>query len=181
MRFRLSTILLVAAIFCVLIAWYANDNAGRNDIVNVWHYPNVDAQGSGYWDTFTVNNDGTFTKLQSYRGHSELFKGTYKTYPNGVVQFYVESKDFDLHGRNKPETYPIGKSFRCRCAIDDTENLLVHQIDGELGTFGGSQPAECNIVWKCYSSTGAIEKHRKERLETFEAFFKQTKGDRNRQ
>ena len=173
MRFRLSTILLVALCLCILLAWHNDRNTKRNDLANVWVYPNVDTQGSGYWDTFTINADGTFTKEQSYRGHSELFTGTYSVQPNGIVEFWVETKAYDLHGRNQPETYQIGKSYRCRCAVDSSENLIIREVHGETAKRGFSQPSDCDIIWESYSSKHALKQHHAERLANFNALMKQ--------
>ena len=175
MRFRLSTILLIATCLCILLAWKFDRMEEPNRLVNVWIFPNIDVQGSGYWETFEISADGTFSKRQSYRGHSELFKGTYTIGSNGIVNFFVDTKDYDLHGRNQPQQYIVWKSFQCRCAVDASDNLVIHPIDGDYGSIGEGGPADCNVIWKCYSSETALDKHRKQQFETFEEFMRQAR------
>ena len=142
--------------------------------MNVWIYPNIDVQGSGCWETFKISANGTFSKRQSYRCHSELYKGTYTIGANGIVHFFVDTKDYDLHGRNQPQQYFVGKSFRCRCAVDAFDNLVIHPIDGDYGSIVGEGGREdCNVIWNCYSSETAIDKHSKQQLETFKEFMRQ--------
>jgi len=107
--------------------------------------------GSGYWDTLTVSADGTFTKHQQFRGHSELYRGAYTRNQHGLYLFHVVEKEYDGGGEDNPETFVVNKTLYCRFATDDAGNLLVHEIHGDP-ELRFAAPDECNVIWKCYSS-----------------------------
>lgn len=170
-RFRLVTLMLLVAVASIFFAWalhYRNRVAFAGD----WYYPTPDEHRSGYWETLTIRQDGTFTKLERGRIGQDSYSGTYSVADNGVVTFHVTQKLYDPgHIPLAVETYAVDKSYRCRVAIDAHGNLIVVCLDPDFGAAGDVRigyPWSCDLAWHWYSPLS----HEKQS----EAFMEQLNG-----
>ncbi len=129
----------------------------RENICGVWYYPTPDVSLSGYWETLTIRADGTFTKFQQYRMFSETYEGVYSTGDDGTVSFHVNRRINDNNNTaTSIESHDIEKTYRCRCAVDATGNLIVVTLNREIPPESGVRvgwPDDCFLNWHCYTQT----------------------------
>ena len=176
MRFRLSTFLLTVTIIAILFAWYVDHHSSQNDINGTWYYPTPEEQVGGYWETLTINEDGTFSKFQQYRTFNETFTGSYSIQPNGIVNFLIEEKMSNA-GPKAGESYTIGKTYSCRCAVESKQNLIICHIGHDFGADSGVRmPGDCFVEWYCYSSLSHDEQG-KQRYSEFKKLIESQSAD----
>jgi len=152
MRFRLTTSLLLIAIIAIFTNWYA-ERQSRRVITGQWYWPTQDVGVLGYWETLTLNRDGTFEKVQQYRMGQETYSGTYMCNNDGTYSFDVSKKVCPQPRMEGPGfvTYEIRKGYTCRCAIDDAGYLVVTSLQEFGERTGDLKTDDCNLKWHCYS------------------------------
>ena len=131
MRFRLPSLFLLITLVAVTIAWYLDHHRHRSDdIVGVWYYPTLDHPFRKGHEILTCSADGTFTLQQDMIA---TYSGTYTLAGNGIALFHVTSKQC-VFGVGPPETYDVDETYRCRVARDSYSNLIVVDLDPEVGS-----------------------------------------------
>jgi hypothetical protein len=158
MRFRISTILLGLAVIVVLLAWYA-DRQRSDDITGTWHYPALELGVGGYQETLKIRPNQTFSKHQMYRIGELTWEGTYSIATDGLVVFHITT-----YSSNKGPFVEIDKQYRCRCAIDSGNYLIIRQLDFDVLEHANAasalkigsltvtvDPGLEPVEWHCYS------------------------------
>lgn len=160
-RFRITTLLLLIAFVAMPLALYLS-NRDRYAFTGVWYYPTPDVQGSGYWETLTIQSSGAFAKLEKYRLLTETYHGTYSIADDGIVTFHVTSKQYDPHSiPPKVKTFAVDARFRCRAAVDSHGNLIIVHLDPVQGPgVRIGYPDDCILSWYCYTPVSHEEQDR---------------------
>jgi len=170
-QFRLSTILFLVVLLAVSFAWHLERSRNdQTDITGKWHYPTPDVSILGYWETLTIRKDGTFTKHQQHRTFSETYNGEYSYGKNGVFSFHIICKETDADAMRDDD---IDLLFRCRCAKDNRNNLLIKCLYGV--SVGRDHSPVTNldgfpIEWHSYTSMSRDEQ-RDAQLEMVQEVF----------
>ncbi len=160
MRFHLSTLLLAMVIVALGLGWYLDHNdPRRTEIVGTWHFPykSLPYGQMGYYTMLTIYEDGTFTKEEIFRSHSDTYEGTYHVEKDGIINFHVVKKtiktDLDEHFSEiykkmnqdpPPKRLPItlDVNYELRCAVDKAGFLLLENL-----SFHFDEDSECKIRW----------------------------------
>lgn len=151
MRFRLLNLVWILTIASICLAWYVDRSRQRpDDILGVWY---SEAGPRKYWDTLTLNRDGTFSKAQRGMYLGEVYSGKYIITKNGAYLFHVTSKENDA-GYSSTTIHNVDARFRCRLAIDHKGRLIVANLDRKAnsGGVGIAFPETVDMDWRpCYS------------------------------
>jgi len=145
--------LLLIALGAICVAWQLDRNR-RQQVEGTWYYPTRDISLMGYWETLTLNKNGTFEKVQRYRTSQETYSGTYACTNDGTYTFNVLTKLNPKPLVDGPgfDTYEIDKRYRCRCAIDNSGYLVITHLDrGFEERPVVREPDACFLDWNCYS------------------------------
>jgi hypothetical protein len=148
-----------------LVAWFwlghqpstsSYGNRHRDSFIGVWYYPTPELQAVGYWETLTINEDGTFTKHQEYNQSSETYSGTYSVTDNGLVKFSVTRVV-----TNHENSFDVNRTYACRVATDLHGNLLVVNLYGRgFDDVHYSSPSSGDITWRyCYTAMNPDEQY----------------------
>ena len=156
--------LLLIALVAVCVAWYLERNS-RHEIAGTWYYPTRDINMMGYWETLTLNKDGTFTKFEQHRMSNETYSGTYTRNGDGTYYFDVIEKHRDRRNTHTDfESFKIGKRYRCRCSIDKLGYLLIKPLDFDVGSDSVARfPEDCYLDWHSYDRHSHSEQREMER------------------